>query len=211
MAERATLVATPRTILGKKVNRLRREGILPGNVYGNGIESLAIQLDGRAFLKSVRAAGIRSMFELRVEGEANPRHVILRGLTRKGGTGDPTHVDLYQVDLRRPIQTTASISLVGEAPAVRDLAGTLLQSLETVAIRCLPLSIPDALTADVTALKSFDVSVTVGDLAVPEGVEVLTDPSIVIATVNPPRIRLQGGAEADEASGEGPSGEEEEA
>lgn len=216
MAERAILVASPRTVLGKKVKRLRREGILPANVYGNGIESLAIQLDGRTFLKSVRAAGIRSMFELRVEGEPDPRHVILRGLTRKGGTGDPTHVDFYQVDLRRPIQTTASITLVGEPPAVRDLAGTLLQSLETVAIRCLPLSIPETLTVDVSVLKNFDVSVTVGDLDVAEGVEVLTDPSITIATVAPPRIRLEGGPagegdeeeEAPAAGGEAPAEEE---
>lgn len=203
MAERATISAAPRTILGKKVKRLRNEGILPGNVYGNGVDSLAVQLDSREFVRTVRAAGIRSMFELRVDGEGSPRHVILRGLTRRGGSGNPIHVDFYQVDLRRPIQTTASITLNGEAPAVRDLAGTLLQSIETVGIRCLPLSIPDAIEADLGILKNFDVSITVADLKVPEGVEVTTDPSVVIATVNPPRIRLQGGEEEAGAESDG--------
>lgn len=199
----ADIIASPRTVLGKKVKQLRRQGILPGNVYGNGVESVAIQVDNREFVRTVRSAGLRSMFELRIDGESAPRHVILRGLTRQGGTGMPTHVDFYQVDLRRPIQTTASITLLGESPAVRDLAGTLLQSIETVAIRCLPLSIPDTLEAELSLLKSFDVSITVADLRVPEGVEVLTDPSVVVATVNPPRIRLEGEAEDGEAGDEG--------
>lgn len=215
MAERAVISAAPRTVLGKKVKTLRKAGILPGNVYGNGIASTALQMDLREFVRHVRAAGIRSMFELKVEGEAEPRYVILRGLTRQGGMGDPMHVDFYQVDLRVPIQTTATLRLVGEAPAVRDLAGTLLQNLETVGIRCLPLSIPEALEVDVSVLKSFDMSITVADLVVPEGVEFLTDPSVVIATVNPPRIRLTGlgeeggdeSASGDEGAGDGDSEE----
>lgn len=206
MAERATISADPRTVLGKKVKRLRREGILPGNVYGNGIDSTAVQMNTREFVRKIRSAGIRSMFELKVEGEAEPRYVILRGMTRHGGTGDPSHVDFYQVDLQRPIHTTASILLVGESPAVKDLAGTLLQSSETVAIRCLPLSIPEALEVDISALKSFDVSITVGDLVAPADVEILTDPSVVIATVTPPRIRLTGGD--DEGEGEAAEGGE---
>jgi large subunit ribosomal protein L25 len=215
MAERAVISAAPRTVLGKKVKTLRKAGILPGNVYGNGIASTALQMDTREFVRNVRAAGIRSMFELKVEGEPEPRYVILRGLTRQGGMGEPMHVDFYQVDLRVPIQTTATLRLVGEAPAVRDLAGTLLQNLETVGIRCLPLSIPEALEVDVSILKSFDMSITVADLVVPEGVEFLTDPSVVIATVNPPRIRLTGlgeeggdeSASGDEGAGDGDSEE----
>lgn len=203
MAERRTLSASPRTVLGKKVRRLRREGLLPANVYGRGIESTAIQLEGRAFRRVIRQAGVRSMFELAIEGEGEPRHVLVRGLDREGGTGDPIHVDFYQVDLERPIQTTIAIRLVGVAPAVADLGGTLLQNLETVSIRCLPLDIPDAVELDVGALADFDTSLTVGDLRVPDRVEVLSAPDIGIATVDAPRLQIEGAPGADEEAAEG--------
>jgi large subunit ribosomal protein L25 len=190
MADRAVLAATKRTVLGKQVSQLRRKGILPANVYGRGIESIAIELDAREFSRSIKTSGIRSMFEVKIDGESATRPVVLRGLARVGGTGDPMHVDFYQVDPTRPIQASVPIRFIGESPAVRDLAGTLLPSLEVVAVRCLPLAIPDGIEADLSALKNFEISLVVGDLVAPEGVEILTDPSVVIVTVNPPRIRL---------------------
>lgn len=190
MAERAVIQAAPRTILGKKVKQLRRNGVLPGNVYGPAVPSQALELDAREFARNVKATGLRSMFELAVAGEAAPRYVIIRGLTRKGGTGDFSHVDFFQVDPSRPITANVPLRLIGESPAVRDLAGTLLPSLDLVSVRCLPLAIPDAIEVDIAPLKSFEVSLTVGDIQTPEGVEILTDPAVIVATVNPPRIRL---------------------
>jgi large subunit ribosomal protein L25 len=199
MAERATIQAAPRTVLGKQVAQLRRKGILPANVYGKGLPSLAIQIDAREFVRNIKGSGLRSMFELAVSGEPASRHVVLRGITRAGGTGDPIHVDFFQVDPNRPIHANVPVRVVGESPAVRDLAGTLVQSVEHVGVKCLPLAIPESLEADAGLLKSFDVSLTVGDLKVPAGVEVLADPGIVVASVTPPRIRLELGAEEEAA------------
>ncbi|MBK7124801.1 MAG: 50S ribosomal protein L25 [Dehalococcoidia bacterium] len=190
MAERVVIQAAPRTVLGKKVAQLRRNGRLPANVYGRGIDSQAVDIDAREFARTIKSAGLRAMIQLSVEGESSPRYVILRGLARKGGTGDPIHVDFFQVDPNIPIQANVPLRLTGEAPAVRDLAGTLLPGLDVIAVRCKPLDIPDAITVDLGVLNSFDVSLTVGDIAVPGDVEVLTDPAVVIATVNAPRIRV---------------------
>ncbi|WP_322795667.1 50S ribosomal protein L25 [Tepidiforma sp.] len=189
MAERVTIEAAPREVLGKKVKQLRRQGRLPANVYGKGLESRAIDIDAREFSRTVKQAGLRAMIELRVAGEADPRYVILRGISRAHGTGDPIHVDFFQVDPERPITANVPLRLVGEAPAVRDLAGTLLPGLEIVSVRCRPLDIPDTIPVDLAPLKDFSSVLTVGDIAPPPGVEILTDPSIVVATVNPPRIR----------------------
>ncbi len=210
MAERTTIHATARTVLGKQVKQLRRQGILPANVFGKGLESIAIQLDSREFGRTMKTVNVRSMFELKIEGESRARHVIVRGLSRNGGMGEPIHVDFYQVDLKRPIQTTVNLHTVNESPAVHDLAGTLIHSLETVSVRCLPLSIPEAIEVDVSSLKSFDDTITVGDLIAPEGVEILTDPSVAVATVAPPRLRLEGAEEEEEAAGgeEAAEGEE---
>ncbi len=197
MAERVTIKAAPRTVLGKQVKQLRRQGRLPGNVYGRGLESRAVDVDARDFARTIKSAGLRAMIELDVDGEKAPRYVILRRIERYGGTGDPIHVDFFQVDPNKPIQANVPLRFVGEAPAVRDLAGTLLPSLDIVSVRCLPLAIPDSIAVDIGPLKGFDVSLTVGDVEAPDGVEILTDPSIVIATVNPPRIRgTQRGGEA---------------
>jgi large subunit ribosomal protein L25 len=211
MADRAALSATPRTVLGKKVKQLRRQGILPANVYGRSLDSTAIQVDAREFAHNIKTSGIRHMFELNIDGEREPRYVVIRGLTRKGGTGDAIHVDFYQVDPNRPITANVPLRIEGEAPAVRDLAGTLVHSLDLVAIRCTPLAIPDALVADASSLKSFDVSLTVADLQAPEGIEILTDPSVVVATVMPPRLRLEaeeGEEEEEGAAAAGPAQEE---
>ena len=204
MAERVTIKAAPRTVLGKQVRQLRRQGRLPGNVYGRGLESRAVDVDARDFARTIKSAGLRAMIELEIEGEKSPRYVILRRLERRGGTGDPIHIDFFQVDPNKPIQANVPLRFVGEAPAVRDLAGTLLPSLDIVAVRCLPLAIPDNIEVDISGLNSFDLSLTVGDVVAPEGVEILTDPAIVIATVNAPRIRgTQRGETETETATEG--------
>lgn len=183
-----TIQAVHRNILGKKVKRLREKGVLPANIYGRGLPSFAIQIDSRDFRKVVLSAGIRSMFQLLVEGESDPRYVLVRQLARSGGTGDPIHVDFYQVDLDRPIQTTIAINLVGIAPAVSDLAGTLLQHLDTVQVRCLPLDIPSSFEVDVSRLNTFEDSIKIMDVDFPKGVEILIAEDMSIAGVQSPRV-----------------------
>lgn len=202
MPDRATIAAAPRATLGKAVSRLRKAGRLPANVYGRGLPSVALEVDAHAFSRTIKAHGLHALYDLAVEGESKTRPVVLRQLTRKGGTGEPIHVDFFEVDTNRPIHATASLHLVGEAPAVRDLAGTLLHSIDSVAIRCLPLAIPDHIEVDVSRLTGFDISITVGDIVAPPDVEILVDPSVVVATVTPPRLRLEGEEEEKPAEEE---------
>lgn len=199
MPDRITIAAAPRTTLGKAVSRLRREGRLPGNVYGRGLPSVAVEVDAREFTRSIKTAGTRALFDLAIDGEDRSRPVVLRQVARKGGTGEPIHVDFYEVDTRRPIHATVGLRLIGEAPAVRDLAGTLIHAVDFLPIRCLPLAIPDHLDVDISVLTGFDVTVTVSDLVPPSDVEILADPAIVVATVQPPRLRVEAGEEAEEA------------
>jgi large subunit ribosomal protein L25 len=214
MQTRTALTAETRTILGKRVKRLRAEGILPGNVYGRGFDSIPIQVPSREFVRSVRSAGVRSMFELTIDGESQPRLVLIRGLDRHLGMGDPIHVDFFQVDLERRLQTSVPIVLVGQSAAVTDLGGTLLHGVESLLVRCLPLDIPETIEVDVAILADFESSVSVGDLELPENVEVLLDASVMVATVNAPRLateeELEEGEEGEEGAEveEGAEGEE---
>lgn len=192
MADRAVIDAAPRTVLGKKVKQLRRSGRLPANVFGRGIDSTAVEVDAREFGHTMKNTGLRHMYELRVSGEASPRYVIIRGLSRAGGTGEPIHVDFQQVDPDRPISANVPLRVVGEAPAVKDLAGTLQQFVDVVSIKCKPLAIPDAIEADAGMLKSFTSTITIGSITPPAGIELTNDPSLVVASVEPPRVRVAG-------------------
>jgi large subunit ribosomal protein L25 len=191
MAERHALAAAPRGVLGKKVQHLRREGRLPANVFGRGLASVAIDIDAREFGRIIKSGQGRSLFDLSITGESGSRPVVIRSIARRGGTGDPIHVDFYQVDPTRPIQASVPLRLAGEAPAVRDLAGVLVQQLDHLSIRCTPLATPDHIEADATKLVRFDVPMTVGDIVPPAGVEILTDAAIVVAVVTPPRVRAE--------------------
>jgi large subunit ribosomal protein L25 len=212
MADTVVLEAEPRAVLGKKVKRLRKEGVLPANIYGRGIESTAIQLDSREFHRVIRAHGARQMFRLAVSGEAEPRHVLIRAMERAGGTGLIVHTDFYQVELGREITTRVPVVLTGTAPAVKDLGGTLIHSLEFVNVRCLPTAIPDAFEVDVSRLASFDISIFVSDLAAPDGVTVEDAPELLVVTISPPRvITAEEAAEAAEAEAEAEAAAEAEA
>ncbi|MGD9932766.1 MAG: 50S ribosomal protein L25 [Dehalococcoidia bacterium] len=201
MADRVSIPARRREVLGKKVRHIRREGRLPANIFGKGLESVAVELDAHGFAEILKRSGARPLFDIALEGEAAARPVVIRSISRRGGTGPVHHVDFYQVDTRRPIVTSVPLQIVGESPAVRDLAGTLVTQIDTVSVRCLPLDIPDVILADVSRVVSFDVTLTVGDLVVPEGVEIVTDASVPVATALAPRLRLvgeEGGAEEAE-------------
>jgi len=213
MQKRAALAVEPRSTLGKRVKRLRAEGILPGNVYGRGFDSIAVQIESHEFVRVVRDAGIRSMFELNIDGEKEPRLVLIRGLDRHLGMGELIHVDFFQVDLERRLQTSIPLRQIGQSLAVTDLGGTLLSGAETLLVRCLPLDIPEFIEVDVGVLEDFDSSVSVGDLELPDNVESLIDPSVMVATVNAPRLATEDELEDEEGEDgvEGEEGEEGEA
>ena len=214
MADRVSIPARRREVLGKKVRHIRREGRLPANIFGKGLESVAVELDAHGFAEILKRSGARPLFDLALEGEAAARPVVIRSISRRGGTGPVHHVDFYQVDTRRPIVTSVPLQIVGESPAVRDLAGTLVTQIETVSVRCLPLDIPDVIEADVSKIIGFDVTLTVGDLEAPDGVEIVTDASVPVATALAPRLRLAGeeaaAGEAEEATSEEATAAEEE-
>jgi large subunit ribosomal protein L25 len=200
--EFATIVVQPRTVIGKKVKALRRTGVLPGNVYGKGLESKAVQMDGREFVRVARSTGVRSMFKLAIEGESQPRYVFIKGLMREGGMGAPRHVDFYQVELTKPVDASVPLVFTGESPAVRDLAGTLTQHVGFVTIRTLPLELPEHIEIDLGAITSFDITLTAADIQLPEGITLVDVPETMLARVNPPRLFIDD--EEDGGTGDAP-------
>jgi large subunit ribosomal protein L25 len=182
-----TYAAEPRTVLGKAVARLRREGVLPANIYGRGLESTAVQIAARDMRVLLHEQGLNTLVNLQVAGESVPRSVVVRKVARHPVSAVLEHVDFYQVDLARAIQGAVTIVLIGEAPAVQTYRALMLQSTESVLVEALPALMPTHIDLSVDSLTEADSSLTVADLQLPEGVIVLTPSDVVIAQMSRPR------------------------
>lgn len=197
-----TYAVETRQVLGKKVKRLRREGVLPANIYGRAIPSLAVQMPAREAREMLIAHGTNTLVRVQVEGEQESRPVMVRVAQRDPVSGVVQHLDFHQVDLTRTTRATVPITMVGEAPAVSAVGGILLQGVDSVQVEALPADVPTHFEISVEGLEEIDQQVTVANLTVPAGVTVLSAPDMMLARVSRPRLV----AEDEEAV---PEGEEE--
>ena len=206
MADTDTYVVAPRAIVGKHVATLRREGVLPANIFGRGLESIAVQMPYRTARELLIAHGKDNLVQLQIEGESVPRPVVVRNFQRHPVTRDVLHLDFYQVDLARPIQGTVPVRLIGEAPAVHVFQAILLTGADSIHVEALPADLPEHLEISVEGMTEEDSVLTVADVAVPPGVRVLTEPDIMVARIS--RGRLQAEDEEELLEGEEPETEE---
>lgn len=187
MPDDPTLTLEPRSLTGKKVKQMRRKGIIPANVYGRGLESVSVQAPLAEFRRVFRAVPRNAVVQARIAGEDRDRPVVLRAVARHPVSREVLHVDLYQVDLTRVIQSSATIVITGRSEAVA-VGGTLVQSLDAIPLEALPDAIPSEIVVDVSSLTEFGHSIHVGDLDLPDGVRALTDATAQIVTVVAPRL-----------------------
>ena len=209
MADRPALAAERRTVTGKAVSRLRKDGRLPGVVFGHGTDSEPVTIDAHEFEQLRKHAGASTLVDLKVEG-GKARPVLISSIQVHPVNRRPLHVDLFAV--RMTEELTVEVQLVGTgAAAAVENGGTLVHPTSSVKVRALPANLPDSLTYDLSPLVDFDTTITVADLVVPEGVTIQADPAEVIARVLAPRVEevvaetVEG--EAAEAAAEGAEGE----
>jgi len=181
--ERVELKAEKRTVLGKKVKRLRREGIIPAVLYGHKIESMPLQVEERELRRVLSQAGEHRLIELKIGRSRKPHMVLARDVQWDVITGRPLHVDFYAVVMTEKITTAVPLVLVGEAPATEHGDVVLLQNLDEVEIECLPSDLIEAIEVDVSGLEEVDQAIYVRDLQLPPAVEILTDPDEIVARV----------------------------
>ncbi len=181
-----TLDATTRTEKGVKTDALRAEGKVPAVVYGEGTDPVSITLDRVAFVKTYKDAGESSLIELKIDGK-EPLHVLIHDYQQDALTELVTHVDLRSVDINKEIEAVVDLEFVGEAPAVKALGGTMVPSRTSVTIRCLPTNLLRNIDVDLSVLETFEDSIQVSDLKVPEGVEVVDAADLSVVSISKPR------------------------
>src|SRR5664279_229461 len=175
------LVAEERIILGKKVKKLRREGLLPANVYGKALNSQAVQVKLSDFTAVFKEAGETGLVDLQFSGNTKP--VLIKNLQMNYKSRTPLHADFYQVNLKEKIKTMVPLELIGEAKAVVEKIGMLLQTLSEIEIEALPDQLPENIEVSVDNLANLEESITVGDITPPESVTILTDAGQTIAKI----------------------------
>lgn len=207
------IAAEVRRESGKGAARsLRRQGKVPGIVYGRGKENLGVQVDALQLQKLLQSAGSSGLIDLKVDGEA--RVVLVKDVQVDPVMGQPLHVDFHAVSLDQEVLVTVPIHLVGEEARESD-GGIVSLALREVAVYCLPASIPERIDVDVSKLAVGD-SVTIGDVQFPEGVRPQIDAketvvSVMLPAAEPEPQPEEAGPEADEQAeaGEGKASEEE--
>jgi large subunit ribosomal protein L25 len=185
--ERTKLVVAYRDRLGSaESRRLRKEGLVPGVLYGNG-EPVAICIAERELRRALTgAAGLHSILDVEIDGKGQTHASILKEYQVDPVRGGVTHVDLQEVRLDQTIQASVAVQLHGgdDAPGVRE-GGVLSQPLREVRVEALPLEVPEHLELDVSGMD-IGGTLRISDLTAPEGVTLLDDPESVVATVTAP-------------------------
>lgn len=180
-----TLAASVRPDEAKPAE-LRRDGQVPGVVYGKGIEPVRIAVDAAIVRKIYRQAGASSLVNL-VIGDQSERPVLFREVQTDPRTGDLTHLDFYQVNLTEKIRAEVPLVFAGEAPAIEAFDGVLVTSKDKVEVESLPKDLPHEFVIDLSSLANIDDSITVKDIHAPSGVEILDEPDEVVVVVTPQR------------------------
>jgi large subunit ribosomal protein L25 len=183
--ERTLLSVKPRAERGSRASRrLRREGQVPGVVYGIDGNSVPFKVDGRR-LRAVLAEG-HALFDVELDGGGR-QPVIVKDQQRDPVRGIVQHLDLLKVRLDEKIQATVPLELDGaeDAPGVRE-GGVLEHVTREVTIEALPTDIPDRIVANVSEMGIAE-TMTLDSVAAPAGVEVVGElAEIVVATITAP-------------------------
>jgi large subunit ribosomal protein L25 len=211
--ERTKLIVKTREHLGSsETRRLRRQGLVPGVLYGAG-EPVSICIEERELRRALTgAAGLHSILDVEIDGTGKAHASILKDYQVDKVRGGVTHVDLHEVRLDQPITASVSVHLTGgdEAPGVRE-GGVLSQPLREIQISALPLEVPEHIDLDVSHMATGD-TLRISDIDVGDTVTLLDDPETVVATVTAPTREVEPeeeAAEGEEAEGvEGEAGAE---
>ncbi|MFH1536379.1 MAG: 50S ribosomal protein L25 [Patescibacteria group bacterium] len=159
---------------------------IPAVTYGKGVENQNLVLEKKEFLSVYKEAGESTLIDLIVKGK-EPVKVILKEVQRDRVTDDIIHVDFYQVRMDEEITAEIEFVFSGEPPAEKEMGGVFVTNKAKLQIKCLPQYLIKEIKIDVSSLKTFEDSIKIKDVNIPENIEVLDDIEEIICLVTPPR------------------------
>lgn len=166
-------------------NAAREAGMLPAVMYGRDADSTPIMVNMSTFMKLWHEAGTSTVFELETEdGDTQP--ALIQDIDIHPVTDNPIHADIYVIEKGQTVTVDLPIEIAGTAPAIKNKGGLLVRILHSVEVEADPTKLPSNLEVDVSALTEFGSQATIGDIKVPDGVEVLADDEEVVVLIEEP-------------------------
>ncbi len=186
--EKITLSLQKRDQLGKRVKKLRQQGLIPANVFGKEVKSQAVSASAADFKLVREKAGETQIVYLQISGETKDRPTLITNIQYDPVSDQVLHVDFHQVDLKEKVTANIPLELVGEAPAAKDFQAVVVPNISEIEVEALPTDLPEKIEVDVTGLKQIGDSIKVSDLKINRDIiAVQTDPETIIVTATPQR------------------------
>jgi len=173
------------------LNSLRREGLIPGVVYGKTQPSFNVRLNRREVETVLhKSASEQILVNLTVEDLKETKLALIQDVQHNPLTGHITHLDFHAIREDEIIHANVPLELVGEAIGVKSGGGLLEHLFHSLEIKCLPKDLPDVITADVSGLE-LNQSLHLRDVKMPAGVKPVADGSIIVAIVSEPKVLVE--------------------
>jgi large subunit ribosomal protein L25 len=179
--ERPVIKAERRTVIGKQVGALRRQGKLPGVIYGHHVEATPITMDQREASRILAHASASTLVTIQMDGQEHA--ALVRERQRDYLRGSLLHVDFQAVSLTEKIRTQVSVVLTGTAPAIKDQNGVVVAGLDSLTVEGLPQDLPERFEVDLGSLVAIGDGLYVRDVKASPKVEILDSPDEMIAVI----------------------------
>lgn len=184
--DKQILKAETRKVTGRKVKSLRKEGILPANIYGKKVKSLAVQVKATDLSKVYKEVGETGLIELSLGKEKRP--VLIHNVQKDPVEGGLIHVDFLQVDLKQKVTAKVPLEISGESPAEKQGLGTVVQYVNEIEVKALPADLPEKFVLDVSSLEEVDDAIHINDLPINKTkIEISQEPETILVKVEPPQ------------------------
>jgi len=179
--EKIIIKAETRNFLGKKVKKLRRQGLIPANIFGKDFKSKAITINLKDFITAYKKVKETGLLYLELEKESLP--VLIHQVQKHPVNDSFLHIDFKKVDLKQKTQTEVPVEIVGQSLAVSEKGGVLLTLTNRLLIEALPEEIPPSIKVDISNLKEIGQEIKVADLPSSTTYQIKTEKEKVIVSV----------------------------
>lgn len=179
-----TLKVEKREVFGKQTKHLRKQGLIPAELYGRGVENLHLSVPAKEFAKAYKEAGEHSVLYIEVDGKSHP--VLIHSIEGGHIKSEVMAIDFHEIRMDEKVKAHIPLEFQGEAPAVKEKEGILIKSMDEIEVEALPSDLPHNITVDLSGLTELDHSIYVKDLPRSDKFEYIVDGETVVVSVTAP-------------------------
>ncbi len=179
--QKISLKAANRDVFGKKLKKIRKEGQVPGNIFGTDFKSQAVSVESKDFNRAFKVAGETGIVYLKLDKQEIP--TLISNVQTHPIHDFTLHIDFRKVDLTKTVEAQVPIKIVGESVAVEQKGGVLLTQIHEVTVEALPQDIPHDIEVDISKIQEIGEEIKVADLSKSDKYKILEEPDRVIVSV----------------------------